>query len=279
MYESHWNLNASPFDNRFDSEFYYPSESHQAALLKLMYSIETRRSAALLCGDSGMGKSMLVEAAIAQLPESISPVLRVPYPAMPADQLVRYIARQAAPYEPGEASLDVGASIEAIERFLKHNLSDGYHALLVIEESHLLESTGSLAAVRMLLNLASEQSASESAWSICLVGNIPIVGHLARHPELEDRVAVRCVLERFNLDSTLAYIEHRMRVAGSNKPTPFTERALEAIQLHAAGIPRRINRLCDMAMMIGYAQDIQKIDESVIELAQQELSARIAYAA
>ena len=60
MYESHWNLNASPFDNRFDSEFYYPSESHQAALLKLMYSIETRRSAALLCGDSGMGKSMLV---------------------------------------------------------------------------------------------------------------------------------------------------------------------------------------------------------------------------
>jgi general secretion pathway protein A len=229
MYESHWNLNAFPFDNRFDSEFYYPSESHQAALLKLMYSIETRRSAALLCGDSGMGKSMLVEAAI-------------------ADQLVRYIARQAAPHEPGETSLDVGASIEAIERFLKHNLSDGYHALLVIEEAHLLESNGSLAAVRMLLNLASEQSASESAWSICLVGNIPIVGHLARHPELEDRIAVRCVLERFNLDSTVAYIEHRLRSAGSDRQTPFTERALEAIQLHAAGIPRRINRLCDMAM-------------------------------
>jgi type II secretory pathway predicted ATPase ExeA len=58
---------------------------------------------------------------------------------MPADQLVRYIARQTAPHEPGDARLDVGTSIEAIERFLRHNLSDGYHALLVIEEAHLLE--------------------------------------------------------------------------------------------------------------------------------------------
>ncbi len=80
MYEEHWNLTTEPFDQRIEPQFYYPSESHQAALLKLSYAIETRRAAAVLCGDSGTGKSMLVESCIEQLPETISPIVRVPYP-------------------------------------------------------------------------------------------------------------------------------------------------------------------------------------------------------
>jgi len=279
MYESHWNLVASPFENHNDPAFYYPSESHQAALLKLLYAIETRRPAALLCGDSGIGKSMLVESCVSQLPEGIFPVVRVPYPAMPADQLVRYIARQAAPEEPWEKGGDISHSIELLERFLKNNLSRGRHALVIIEEAHLLEATGALQPLRMLLNLAAEQSNSESAWTLCLVGNVPLIGHLARHCELEDRIAARCIVERFGLDSTVAYIDHRMRAAGHAAASLFTEGALETIQHHSSGIPRRINRLCDMSLMIGYAQDLQQIDEAVVHLAQQEIAFRFAVAA
>lgn len=275
MYEAHWNLTSAPFDNHFDPAFYYPSDAHQAAVLKLLYAIEMRRPAAILCGDSGMGKTMLMETCIDQLPESIHPVIRVPYPAMPAEQLIRYIARQLSPDVNWDAQSGYGQSIECIERALRSNLEQGKHALVVVDEAHLLEATGALQPLRMLLNLAADQSPSESAWSLCLVGNVSLVGHVSRIPDLEDRIAVRCVLDRFSLDATMSYISHRLRAAGHSGEKPiFTDRALDAIQLATHGVPRRINRLCDMTLMIGYAQDFEQIDEPVISLAMQELSSK-----
>lgn len=278
MYESHWNFVAPPFDHRIESRCYYPSESHQAALLKLLYAIETRRAAALLCGDSGMGKSMLVDSCIEQLPEAIGPVVRVPYPAMPPEQLVRYLARQVAPETPLDLQSGFSHSIEVLEIFFRNNLQQGRHALVVVDEAHLLEASGSLQPLRMLLNLAAEQSRTESAWTLCLVGTIPLLGHVARHGDLEDRIAVRCVLDRFGLDETNAYILHRLRASGLNGDAPFTDRAIDAIQEASLGIPRRINRLCDMSLMIGYAQDLKQIDAPVVYMAQQELSTRSAAA-
>ncbi|MCU0708420.1 MAG: AAA family ATPase [Pirellula sp.] len=274
MYESHWNLVAPPFDHRIEPRCYYPSESHQAALLKLLYAIETKRSVALLCGDSGMGKSMLIDSCIEQLPDSIGPVVRVPYPAMPAEQLVRYLARQVAPETQPEPQSMFSHSIEILENFLRHNLQQGRHALVIVDEAHLLEAYGSLHPLRMLLNLAADSSRSESAWTLCLVGTVPLIGHVARHGDLEDRVAVRCVLDRFSMDETVAYIVHRLRASGHNGDPVFTDRALEAIQEASLGIPRRINRLCDMSLMIGYAQELKQIDAPVVHIAQHELSSR-----
>jgi type II secretory pathway predicted ATPase ExeA len=274
MYEEHWNLTAEPFDQRIDSPFYYPSESHQAALLKLAYAIETRRSAVVLCGESGTGKTLLVENCISQLPDAIAPIVRVPYPAMPTDQLVRFIARQVEPDVQPEPNALFSHSIEILDAFLRRNISHGKHALLVVDEAHMLDAYGSLHPLRMLLNLASDQSQSESAWTLCLVGGVPLLGHVGRYNDLEDRVAVRCSLERFPPEETEAYILHRLRAAGHSGPPIFTVRAIDAIQEASQGILRRINRICDMSLMIGYARDLKQIDAPVVQLAQHELSSR-----
>jgi general secretion pathway protein A len=279
MYEEHWNLKAEPFDQRIEPPFYYPSESHQAALLKLSYAIEMRRAAAMLCGDSGTGKSMLVEHCIEQLPDWISPIVRVPYPAMPAEQLVRFLARQVAPDIQPETHALFSHSIEILDAFLRRNLSEGKHALVVVDEAHLLEAYGSLQSLRILLNLAADQAPSESSWTLCLLGGVALVGHVALQSDLEDRVAVRCALDRFSLEETAAYILHRLRAAGHTGDPIFTDRAIEAIQQSSLGIPRRINRICDMSLMIGYAQDLKQIDAPVIRIAQQELSSRSVVAA
>lgn len=274
MYEEHWNLKAEPFDQRIESPFYYPSESHQAALLKLAYAIETRRPAVVLCGESGTGKTLLVENCISQMPDAIEPVVRVPYPAMPTDQLVRFIARQLEPEIQPDPHALFSHSIEILDHFLRRNISNGKHALLVVDEAHMLDAYGSLHPLRMLLNLAANQSRSESAWTLCLVGGVPLVGHVANYIDLEDRVAVRCFLERFALDETEAYMLHRLRAAGHSGPPIFTVRAIEAVQDASQGILRRINRICDMSLMIGYARDLKQIDAPVVQLAQQELSSR-----
>jgi general secretion pathway protein A len=278
MYQSHWGLQCQPFDSRPEASFYYPSESHQAALLKMHYAIESRRSVAVLCGEPGLGKSMLLDAVFSQLPEFIAPTVRVVYPAMPPDQLLRYIARQIAPQEGSDTFGSVGHSIETIERILRHNVSDNQHAVIAIDEAHLLENCGSLEPLRLLLNLATEQAETESAMTLVLSGSPILLSHLARHTALEDRIAVRCVLDRFSGDETAAYIQHRLATAGWNKPSMFDEEAISMIQELTLGVPRRINRLCDLALMVAYAQDKPRIDVTTIENANSELTSRSAAA-
>ena len=273
MYESYWGLQNRPFDNRADASFYYPSESHQAAMLKLHYAIESRRAVAILCGESGLGKTMLLNAVISQLPDLIAPTIRIVYPAMPPEQLIRYIARQLTPHDDQESSVGIGQSIETIERMLRHNVGDHRHAIVTIDEAHLLESFGSLEPLRLLLNLATEQSETESAMTLVLSGSTNILAHLARHTALEDRIAVRCVLERFCTQETAAYIQHRLNVAGWKRPLMFDDDAIEMIQELTLGTPRRINRLCDLALMVAFAQDQSRIDSTMIENANGELSA------
>ena len=278
MYQSHWGLQSRPFDSRPEANFYYPSESHQAALLKMHYAIETRRSVAVLCGEPGLGKSMLLDTVFSQLPEFLAPTVRVVYPAMPPDQLLRYIARQIAPQEGSDTFGGIGNSIETIERILRHNVSDSQHAVIAIDEAHLLENCGSLEPLRLLLNLATELAESETAMTLVLSGSPVLLSHLARHTALEDRVAVRCVLDRFTGQETAAYIQHRIATAGWNKPSMFDDEAISLIQELTLGVPRRINRLCDLALMVAYAQDKSRIDAFTIENANGELTSRSAAA-
>jgi len=278
MYQAHWGLHSRPFDSRPEASFYYPSESHQAALLKMHYAIESRRSVAVLCGEPGLGKSMLLDAVFSQLPEFIAPTVRVVYPAMPPEQLLRYIARQIAPQEVSETFGGIGHSIETIERILRHNASDNQHAVIVIDEAHLLEQYGSLEPLRLLLNLATEIAEAESALTLVLSGSPILLSHLARHTALEDRVAVRCVLDRFSGEETSAYIQHRLATAGWNKSSMFDSEAISMIQELTLGVPRRINRLCDLTLMVAYAQDKSRIDATTIENANSELTSRSAAA-
>ena len=73
MYESYWGLRAKPFENNSNEDFYYPSETHQAAMLKLRYAIENRRDGAVLTGAPGLGKSLLIRMMYRMLPETITP--------------------------------------------------------------------------------------------------------------------------------------------------------------------------------------------------------------
>jgi general secretion pathway protein A len=271
MYLSHWGLESAPFEAKVDPRSYYPSECHQAAALKLHYAIEQRRSVALLCGDSGLGKTMVLESCLQQLTDEFSPIARVVYPAMHPDSLVKHIVRQIGPRE-SDDQLDMANLIENLERILRHNIGDGLHAVIAIDEAHLLQQYGALESLRLILNLASDASSSESALTLVLCGATTLVSHVAKNTSLEDRIAVRCVLERFTLDDTIAYISHRLRSAGCSNEEVFMARAVETIQLLSQGVPRRINRLCDLALMIGFAQDRTKIDSKTIEAAHAELS-------
>lgn len=267
MYESYWGLERKPFDNTTDSKFYYPSESHQAALLKLRYVAENARQAALLTGAPGLGKSLLVQTLFRMLPDHVWPRVHVVFPQMPTDQLLAYLAQELA----GERSDNAPASVEEAVRRIQDTLAelarDGKHALVVLDESHLIADNKTLETLRLLLNFEYE---GKHAMTLVFVGQPSLLPLLERHRDLEERLAVKCLLRALDEDATAAYTTHRLQEAGATREI-FSDSGLAALHELSNGIPRQINRLCDLALLVGFADEKTLIDEDAIRAVLNEL--------
>ena len=265
MYEAHWQLAARPFDHTADARFYYPGESQQGALLKLRYAVEMRQPAALLAGPAGVGKTALVQHLLRKCSDALSPRLSIVYPQLAGDQLLSYLAAQLHPHAPRLTTPE--QNLRQLETTLGDNARAGKHALILIDESHLLANTGGLETVRLLLNL---QCDGLPVATIVLLGQTGLLVAVERQPALEERIAVKCLLRRLTQTETLAYVQHRLQAAGATRPL-FSEAALEAVHHHSLGVPRRINRLCDLALLVGFAEEATTIEAPQIDAISEEL--------
>jgi general secretion pathway protein A len=267
MYLQHWQLSARPFENTTDVRFYYPGESQQAALLKLRYAVESRQAAALLAGASGLGKTLLVQTLLRQLGEKCSPHARIVFPQMPADQLLALVCDQLTG-EVTNHTPTVRDSVRRLETFLRENASAGRHAVIVVDEAHLLRDTETLQTLRLLLNFEAEE---QSPLTLILVGQASLFPVIERMPDFDQRLSARCTLRRFEAAETAAYVQHRLRVAGTEAAI-FDTAALEAIHRHSQGIPRKVNRLCDLALLVGFAEERRTLQAEQIEAVAEELT-------
>jgi general secretion pathway protein A len=59
------------------------------------------------------------------------------------------------------------------------------------------------------------------------------------------------------------YVNFRLARAGAKREI-FTRDAFEEIHRQTKGVPRRVNNLCDMSLLIGYGMKAETIDAVVI---------------
>lgn len=266
MYEAHWGLKKKPFENNMDVDFYYPSDSHQAAMLKLRYVVENGRQGGLLAGLPGLGKTMIVRSLFSRLPESVGPRVHLVFPQMSAPELLAYLAHElTAGNHLGNGSIE--DSIRRIQQVLRDNVREERRVLVVIDEAHVISDDRTFEALRLLLNLESDRV---NPLTLLFVGQPELLPALNRHSDLEERLSVKCLLNPLSLDETVAYISYRLQEAGASDPI-FSDRAMEALYQLSRGVPRQLNRLCDLAMLIAYAEDQRQIDAPAIEAVSQEL--------
>lgn len=271
MYLTHWHLSARPFENAIDARFYYPSDAQQAALLKLRYAVENCQAAAVLAGASGLGKTLLVQTLLRQLGEKYAPHARIVFPHMPADQLLALVADQLT----GQHSNGIPTirdSVSRLEAFLLANAQAGRHAVVVVDEAHLLRESDTLQTLRLLLNFEGE---SQSPLTLILVGQSSLLPVMERMPDFDQRLSARCLLRRFSPEETASYVQHRLRLAGAETEI-FDSTALEAIHQHSQGVPRKINRLCDLALLVGFAEERRSLQAEQVIAVAEELVATVA---
>jgi type II secretory pathway predicted ATPase ExeA len=83
------------------------------------------------------------------------------------------------------------------------------------------------------------------------------------------RLAARCLIGPLTEAESSAYVVSRLEAAGSRAPL-FSQQALTALHHASDGIPRRLNHLADMALLIGYAKDLLVVDDATVNIAARE---------
>ncbi|MCA9185470.1 MAG: AAA family ATPase [Pirellulaceae bacterium] len=267
MYEPYWRLDVKPFENFSDDSFYYPGEAHQGTLLKLRYAIENRRGIAVVSGAAGLGKSLLVRTLFRQLPDEYQPRAHLVFPQLSPTSLLAYLADELDSSSASDQSTDASCQLRRLERCLAENSQRGQHTVIAIDEAHLLHEYAGLETIRLLTNFETD---GRPDWTILLVGQPQLLTQLDRAPGLDERMGVKCLLRPLQLEETISYVSHKLTAAGASQMI-FTGDALEAVHEHSRGVPRRINRLCDLALLIGFAEELPEIGAAQIEAVADEL--------
>ncbi len=277
MYEDYWQLETKPFEPTSDSPFHFVAASQQAALHKLRYAIESRRAAAMLAGPSGVGKTLLSELLCEQLVgdqanKGVGKFVRVVFPLMSSRDFLVYLAEQlgAPPADPPQHTVE--ESLRRLEFAFQDNRRNGQHAVIVVDEAHLLEDSGLLETLRLLLNMQADglQSDGQGAFTLLLLGQTSLLSAMQRHAPLDERLDMKMLLQPFSVEETAAYINHRLQAAGATREI-FAANALVTAHQLTGGIPRQLNRLCDLALVVGFAAREHTIDTAQLHSVNEEL--------
>lgn len=246
MYLAHYGFEQEPFNITPDSHFLFPSQRHREAMAAMVYGIEHRKGFIALTGEIGSGKTTICRALLKQLKENIKVALIL------NPQLSDHELLQAINVEFGlpHASSSKRELLAVLNEFLLDEYADGRNCVLIIDESQRL-SPDTLEQIRLISNLELEHT---KLIQIALVGQ-PELDDILRLPQLEQlnqRITVRCHIGPLNLDEMTEYINHRLGVANPDHKVVFHKKALRAIYEYTGGVPRRINLVCDRALLITF---------------------------
>ncbi len=273
MYENHWQLERPPFRDDADDAFLFTSETHESSLLKMLYVVENGLGAALVVGEPGVGKTHLARLVPERLPETHGPVVHLDFPQLtPAEFLgqLAYGLSARAPFDDRNVSVPTGtdATLRRVHTLPDGSAAEGRHPAVVVDELHHLDEQV-LTTLHLLLN---HQPNGRLDFSLVLVGLPIVLPRIERLPQLHDRLATKSLVRRLDADETAEYVRHRLAVAGTTDDV-FDASAMRSLFECSRGVPRRINRLADMALLVGYADRVEVIDAAVVDGVAEELTA------
>jgi general secretion pathway protein A len=259
-YVGYWHLTGKPFENVPNPESFYLSESHAWALNLLTYAVQEHKAAALLTGEYGSGKTTVIRVLLDRLDLERYATVLINYPLVEGEALFRHILEQLD-HLPLRDSVGKSELYGMLGDCFVENASKGLHNLVVFDEAQSLPLDSLYEELRLLLNY---QLNDRNLVTLLLVGQDDLWNRVSKMPQLAQRFAVKCRLQEFDLEQTTTYITHRLELCGGSREI-FSEQALEAIHRNSAGIPRRINNLCDLALLMGSQQQVEVIGPELIE--------------
>ncbi len=267
MYPSFFGLKECPFNLTPDPRYLYLSPYHKEALDHLLYGINERKGFIRMIGGIGTGKTTICRALLGHLDASTKSALV--FNAFVSDMELLKTINEEFRIEMVEGATSQKDYIDALNRFLLETYSNGGNAVLLIDEAQNL-SHSLLEQIRMLSNLEAER---EKLIQIVLVGQTELEDLLTAPSlkQLNERITVRYDLKPLDSQDIKGYVEHRLVVAGGRGNIELKKGFFKKIYDYSRGNPRRINAVCDRALLIAFAQEKHTLSEDIALKAIQDL--------
>jgi len=259
-YLKFYHLDQEPFSNAPITKFYFESDQHAKALLRLNRVVDQMLGLAVLVGEIGTGKTTLARKMLDQLPEEEyeAALLVIIHSGITANWLLRRIAQQLGVHKPANEKLQI---LSQLYRRLLQIAESGKKAVVLIDEAQMLQTRELMEEFRGLLNL---EIPGRKLISFVFFALPDMEDTLKLDPPLLQRVALRYHLDALDEPSCEKYIEHRLKLAGAQEGI-FEPEAMKMIYRFSHGIPRLVNTISDNALFEGFILRLKKIPVEVVQ--------------
>ena len=260
MYTEHYGLSGPPFGDAADPAFYFDSQTHRKAMAYLGYGLAQGEGFIVLTGEEGTGKTTLIGHLLATIDHAR--LLPARFPAAPGMTGASLLGAVAEAFDlPAQDDLEEEA-FTRIEHFLLSQARIGKHALLIVDDAHILSAPALIALHR----LSAIGDGSAALLQIGLFGG-PALHETLAAPMLEplrQRVIATHRLEPLQREEVEAYVEHRLALVGCLGTPRFAGDAFAALYGRTGGVPRALNRLADRLLQLGAAEARSILDADAV---------------
>ena len=259
LYTGHFGIAARPFALLPDPDFLFWSAGHRRTYAMLEYGLLSRAPITLISGEIGAGKTTLVHQLLKQMGDEVRVGL-ISNTQGTADEMLRWVLMSLGlKTEPDATYADL---ILTCRSFLIEQYAAGNRVVLIFDEAQNL-GADALEELRMLTNI---NSFKDELLQIVLVGQ-PELRDLMRRPEMHrfaQRISASWHLSAMDIATTRSYIAHRLQVSGATREI-FSASAIDLIHQAVGGIPRRINQLCEQALVAAYVDGQRSVTSACVQ--------------
>ena len=270
MYEAFYGFTGKPFQLNPDPQFYFDSRQHRRAMSFVEYGLHQGEGFIVITGEVGTGKTTLVRNLLANLDSRQVVAANLVSTQLDAEDTLRMVAGAFGIRTKELAKSELLLSLEAL---LASHASQGRRCLLIVDEAQNLAAQ----AVEELRMLSNFQAGTQALLQSFLVGQ-PEFRAILQAPglhALRQRVIAACHIDPLDADDTRAYIEHRLKRVGWQGVPLIMPDAFEAIFAASAGIPRRINLLCDRLLLSGFLAGKWVISPDTVKEIAEEIDGEL----
>ncbi|NOQ76239.1 MAG: AAA family ATPase [Methylococcaceae bacterium] len=257
MYKAFYGFQEKPFTLTPDPAFLYLSKQHEMALTMLNYGLQSDAGISVISGEVGAGKTTLIREILQNLGDD-SEVGLISNAHSAFGDLLQWVLMA---FNITTEAKDKAGRYQVLMDFLISNYANNKKTILIIDEAQNMDAE-TLEELRLISNINADK---HLVLQLVLVGQPELLAIMQRHElrQLAQRVSVDYKLKALGYKETVAYIKHRLVVAGGDKNI-IDKYAIAAIFYYSGGIPRLINTLCDFALVFGFSEELEQINLDIM---------------
>jgi len=257
MYQKFYGFKEKPFTLTPDPSFLYLSKQHEMALTMLSYGLQSEAAISVITGEVGAGKTTLIREMLANLEEN-SEVGLISNAHSSFGDLLQWVLMA---FNINTEAKDKAGRYQILMDFLISNYAKNKKTILIIDEAQNMDAE-TLEELRLISNINADK---HLVLQLILVGQPELLELMQRHElrQLAQRVSIDYKLKALGYKETVAYIKHRLVVAGGHGDI-IDKYAIAAIFYHSGGIPRLINTLSDFALVFGFSEGLKQINLNIM---------------